>query len=217
MFDILLIGKDFEIVKAVLLKEGYNIHTASVLDLHGISKHLQPELVILITQQNDYLQILQTIKKLFNALIICYMPVYDEIICVKSLESGAVDVLSGSFGSKEHLTRIRTTLVRRQNKSGIYATDGLMIDYASRAVSLEGEPVHLTPIEFRILCLLAKNAGKTLTHDEIIDEIWGPYNSDSGTLRVNIKNIRKKIEPSPPKFKYILTDVGVGYRMINKN
>ena len=211
--NILLVGIDFELIKNILSKEGYNTHTASSLDLHSISKNLQPELIILLAQKSDYLQTLQTLKKLFNAFIICYMPIYDEVICIKSLENGAVDVLSGSFGSKEHLTRIRAILIRRQNKSGLYESGDLTIDYASRAVSLAGKAIHLTPIEFRILCLLAKNAGTALTHDEIIDEIWGPYNSDSGTLRVNIKNIRKKIEPDPPNFKYILTDVGVGYRI----
>ena len=215
MFDILLVGTDFEFVKNILSKEGYVIHTSSVLEMHGISKYLQPELIILLIQESDYIQTLQAIKKLFNAFIICHIPKYDEIICVKSLESGAVDVLSGHFGSKEHLTRIRTILRRKPTKNGVYESGDLVIDYASRAVSLAGKPIHLTPIEFRILCLLAKNAGTALTHDEIIDEIWGPYNSDSGTLRVNIKNIRKKIEPDPPNFKYILTDVGVGYRAAN--
>ena len=213
MFDILLVGTDFEPVRGILLKEGYVVHTSLVLDLHGVSKHLQPKLIILLIKDNDYIQTLQTIKKLFNAFIICHMTEYDEIICVKSLEVGAVDVLSGRFGSKEHLTRIKTILRRKPNQNGAYETGDLAIDYASRAVSLAGKPIHLTPIEFRILCLLAKNAGTALTHDEIIDEIWGPYNSDSGTLRVNIKNIRKKIEPNPPNFKYILTEVGVGYRI----
>ena len=213
--NILLVGTDFGLVKNILSKEGYIVHISNTLDLHGISKYLQPELIILLIKENDYLQTLQAIKKLFNAFIICYMPKYDEIICVKSLENGAIDALSGQFGSKEHLTRIRAILrrIKNQSSNGVYETGDLVIDRASRAVSLSGKPIHLTPIEFRILCLLAKNAGTALTHDEIIDEIWGPYNSDSGTLRVNIKNIRKKIEPDPPNFKYILTDVGVGYRM----
>ena len=213
--NILLVGTDFEPIKGILSKEGYVVHAASILEVHGISKYLQPELIILLIQESDYIQTLQIIKKLFNAFIICYMSKYNEIICVKSLESGAVDVLSGLFGSKEHLTRIRTILrrIKSQSTNGIYETGDLIIDYASRAVSLAGKPIHLTPIEFRILCLLAKNAGNTLTHDEIIDEIWGPYNSDSGTLRVNIKNIRKKIEPDPPNFKYLLTDVGIGYHV----
>ena len=89
----------------------------------------------------------------------------------------------------------------------------LEIDYQKHTVTLGGEKIHMTPIEYKILVLLSKNAGKVLTHDFIIREIWGVYTDESHTLRVNMANIRRKIETNPGQPQYILTETGVGYRM----
>jgi len=90
---------------------------------------------------------------------------------------------------------------------------GLTIDYEKRIVKVDGRPVHLTPIEYKIIVLLSQNAGKVLTHDHILEHLWGPYAGDSQTLRVNVANIRRKIEANPADPVYISTEVGVGYRM----
>lgn len=92
----------------------------------------------------------------------------------------------------------------------------LQMDYEKRSVFLAGKAVHLTPVEYKILALLSKNAGKVLTHDYIMREIWGLYAGDSHTLRVNMANIRRKIEVNPGAPKYILTEMGVGYRMVEE-
>lgn len=92
----------------------------------------------------------------------------------------------------------------------------LEIDYNKRTVSRAGERIHLTPIEYKILVLLSQNAGKVLTHDFIIREVWGVYTDESHTLRVNMANIRRKIEANPGAPKYILTEMGVGYRMVEE-
>ena len=92
----------------------------------------------------------------------------------------------------------------------------LEINYGKRIVLKDGERVHLTPIEYKILVLLSKNAGKVLTHDFIIREIWGLYTDESHTLRVNMANIRRKIEINPGNPQYILTEMGVGYRMVEE-
>ena len=92
----------------------------------------------------------------------------------------------------------------------------LEIDYSKRRVSLSGRRVHLTPVEYKILSLLSRNAGKVLTHDYIMREVWGLYTNDSHTLRVNMANIRRKLEENPAEPKYILTEVGVGYRMVEE-
>ncbi|GLC78199.1 winged helix-turn-helix domain-containing protein [Lacrimispora brassicae] len=94
-----------------------------------------------------------------------------------------------------------------------FSSGKLEIDYSKRVVYKAGEKIHLTPIEYKLLVLLSKNAGKVLTRDFIIREIWGVYTEESHTLRVNMANIRRKIEANPGAPQYILTEMGVGYRM----
>jgi len=137
---------------------------------------------------------------------------------VKLLDSGANDYLTKPFGSEELLARIRTAIrVRRQSvlarEESVFVNGGLTIDYEKRIVKVDGRPVHLTPIEYKIIVLLSQNAGKVLTHDHLLEHLWGPYAGDSQTLRVNVANIRRKIEENPADPVYISTEVGVGYRM----
>lgn len=142
---------------------------------------------------------------------------------VEALDLGADDYVVKPFGTSELLARIRTAL-RHSPKSMDTALGSqeraiigeLEIDYGKRAVSLSGEKVHLTPVEYKILVLLARNAGKVLTHDYIMREIWGLYSGDSHTLRVNMANIRRKLEGNPGEPRYILTEMGVGYRMVEE-
>lgn len=102
-------------------------------------------------------------------------------------------------------------LICKNSGVAAFSHGGLSIDFPARKVVSHGREVHLTPIEFQIVTLLAKNHGVVLTHEQIIGEIWGEFNSDSLLLRVNIANIRKKIEPTPAKPVYLLTEPGVGY------
>jgi two-component system KDP operon response regulator KdpE len=92
----------------------------------------------------------------------------------------------------------------------------LAIDYDKRLVTVGEKSVHLTPIEYKIIVLLSKNIGKVLTHDYIIREVWGPYTNEIQALRVNMANIRRKIEENPAEPRYIVTQVGVGYRMVEE-
>ena len=136
---------------------------------------------------------------------------------------GADDYIVKPFGTSELLARIRTAMRHSLQSAGTNAageekvTIGeLEIDYNKRTVSRAGERIHLTPIEYKILVLLSQNAGKVLTHDFIIREVWGVYTDESHTLRVNMANIRRKIEANPGAPKYILTEMGVGYRMVEE-
>jgi two-component system KDP operon response regulator KdpE len=125
----------------------------------------------------------------------------------------------------ELLARIKTSLRHSQNGTAAGAAESdritvadLTIDYSKRHVSIGGKLIHLTPIEYRILVLLSKNIGKVLTYDSIIKEIWGPftdeiYSSELQALRVNMANIRRKVESNPAEPRYIMTEAGVGYRM----
>lgn len=141
---------------------------------------------------------------------------------VKALDSGADDYIVKPFGTNELLARIRTA-IRHNNKmtddslNGIrsYKAGKLLCDFEKRIVTVGGEIVHLTRVEYKIVSLLAKNSGKVLTYDYLISEIWGPYADDNNRiLRVNMANIRRKIEENPGEPKYIQTELGVGYRML---
>jgi len=139
---------------------------------------------------------------------------------VAALDAGANDYITKPFGNNELLARIRAALrCCGKMKAGpdapgdIFCVNGLKVDYVRRRVFADEKPVHLTPIEYRIMVLLSRNSGKVMTHDYIIREIWGPFDIDSQLLRVNMANIRRKIEPDPAHPRYILTEIGVGYRM----
>ena len=141
---------------------------------------------------------------------------------VQALDKGADDYITKPFGSEELLARIRTALRHSAQiastgpRETVYSRDGLVIDFDKRVVMLNGEDIHLTQIEYKLVSLLAKNAGKVLTYDFLIKEIWGPnMKNDNRILRVNMANIRRKIEHNPAQPQYIFSEVGVGYRIVD--
>ena len=145
--------------------------------------------------------------------------IFDKVL---GLELGADDYIEKPFGTSELLARIRTAIRHTRTgldndsiaQSGKYTVRDLTIDYDKHHVLMRGEDVHLTLNEFKIVALLGKYAGKVLTYDFIIKELWGPKaKNDNQILRVNMANIRRKIEENPGQPKYIFTEVGVGYRM----
>lgn len=142
---------------------------------------------------------------------------------VRALDLGADDYVTKPFGSAELLARIRTALRHSQIAEGNRSAEtpaqfrkgDLLLDFDRRRVMLEGKDVHLTQTEYNIVTLLARNAGKVLTYDSIIRSIWGPNSgTDNQILRVNMANIRRKMEKNPGEPKYIFTEMGVGYRMV---
>ena len=136
--------------------------------------------------------------------------------------SGADDYITKPFGTSELLARIRTAL-RHSNKMNTgssletrpYKAKDLVVDFDKRRIILKGEEIHLTRVEYKIVSYLAQNSGKVITYDSLINQIWGPYAGDNNRiLRVNMANIRRKIESNPGEPEYIFTELGVGYRMI---
>jgi two-component system KDP operon response regulator KdpE len=136
---------------------------------------------------------------------------------VKALDAGADDYLTKPFGIAELLARIRVSLRRavQQAPEPVYAIGELEVDLARRRVLVGGQEVQLTPTEYDLLCLLVAHAGKVLTHRQILRQIWGiAYLEQPHVLRVNISNLRRKIEADASRPRYILTEPGVGYRMM---
>ena len=137
---------------------------------------------------------------------------------IAALDAGADDYLTKPFSVGELLARVRVAL-RRQQKSAADGASRMMfgtieVDLVSRVVLRDGQNVHLTPIEYRLFSLLLRNAGKMLTHRQILREIWGPSHIDSSHyLRIYMGQLRHKLEEKPAQPRYFLTEAGVGYRL----
>lgn len=172
----------------------------------------------------DGLDILKEIRKWSSVPIIIVSARGNEQEKVLALDLGADDYITKPFGTSELLARIRTALRHSTSNDkineapkGKFIAKDLTIDFEKRIITLADKEIHLTQIEFKLVALLAKNAGKVLTYDTIITHLWGPYAlKDNQILRVNMANIRRKIEKNPATPQYIFTEVGIGYRMIEE-
>ncbi len=170
----------------------------------------------------DGLTVLKEVRQWSEIPIIIVSARGDEKSKVQALDLGADDYITKPFGTSELLARIRTAI--RHNiksetvnniSSSTFRAKGLFIDFNKYLVSVNGVEVHLTQIEYKLVSLLAHNPGKVLTYDFIITKIWGPFAlKDNQILRVNMANIRRKLETNPIDPEYIFTEIGVGYRMI---
>lgn len=170
----------------------------------------------------DGMEIIRKVRTWSKVPIIVLSARSEDTDKIDALDAGADDYLTKPFSVEELLARLRVTLRRLQDSadgagaSGTVFTNGaLKIDYAAGCVYLNGQEIHLTPIEYKLLCLLARNIGKVLTHTYIMREVWGSaLESDVASLRVFMATLRKKIEADPANPRYIQTHVGIGYRML---
>lgn len=171
----------------------------------------------------DGMEVLKDLRRWSLMPVVVVSARTDEREKVSALDAGADDYITKPFGTSELLARIRTAIrhtrmtggngdIARSNR---FTAKGLAIDYDKYRVYIDGEDANLTQNEFKLVALLGRYAGRVLTYDFLIREIWGPNKAyDNQILRVNMANIRRKIEKNPGEPQYIFTEVGVGYRMI---
>ena len=212
-------------ISTILTANGYEaMRAASGAEaMSMISSHC-PDLVILDLglPDMDGLDILRQLRSWSTLPVVVVSARHHEHDKVEALDYGADDYISKPFGTSELLARIRTAIRHTRTtlsdpqiaQSGKFTTGDLTIDYDKHQVLMNGENAKLTVNEYKIVALLGKYAGKVLTYDFIIRELWGPKaKTDNQILRVNMANIRRKIEKDPSHPEYLFTEVGVGYRM----
>ncbi|MEL7610217.1 MAG: response regulator transcription factor [Bacillota bacterium] len=222
---LILIVEDDEpiasLMSAVLQSNGYDvIKAAKGQEALSITASHCPELILLDLGLPDIdgMEVLKSVRQWAGVPIVVVSARGHEREKVEALDLGADDYILKPFGTAELLARIRAALRRSRRDASSFdlksmRVGDLEINDEKRLVTLAGKEIHLTPIEYKILALLFRHAGKVLTRDTIIREIWGPYANEVQSLRVNMANIRRKIEENPAEPKYIITEVGVGYRM----
>ena len=170
----------------------------------------------------DGVDVIKRIRTWSNMPIIVLSARSEDADKIEALDAGADDYLSKPFSVGELLARLRATerhLGYREEDAlpqrSVFTNGGLVIDYAAGIVTLDEAPLHLTPMEYKLLCLLAHNIDRVLTHQYILHEVWGAaQEGDLASLRVFMGTLRKKIEDNPSRPRYIQTHVGVGYRMV---
>lgn len=221
-YRVLVVDDEPEIRR--FLRASLKTHHHDVLEAENGKKAIteirdnNPDLVILDLGLPDIdgVEVTRRVREWSQIPIIVLTVRKREADKIEALTAGADDYLSKPFGVGELLVRIQVVM-RRVGNTGtkpIYRVGNLSVDGNRRQVTLEENVIDLTPIEYDILNLLIQNAGKVLTHRQIIQRVWGTsYEDESRLLRVNISNLRRKIEPNPNQPTYILTELGVGYRL----
>ena len=170
----------------------------------------------------DGVEVIKCIRSWSNVPIIVISARSEDRDKIDALDAGADDYLTKPFSVEELLARLRATQRRLNvmqnqtlNMSSVFENGDLKVDYAAGCAYLKDEELHLTPIEYKLLCLLSKNVGKVLTHTYITQEVWGSsWDNDIASLRVYMATLRKKIEVGEEPLQYIQTHIGIGYRML---
>lgn len=210
----ILTANDYQVVHATTGKEGVQLFSSHNPDLILLDLGL-PDM--------DGMDVLHAIRAGSRVPIIVVSAREHESQKVQALDAGADDYIVKPFGTSELLARIRTSMrhaqypPRESQTNQQIQTGDLLINLAHREVTRRGEPIHLTPNEYKIMTLLGQNLGKVLTHDYLTHALWGSGSEDNHTLRVHMANLRRKIEDNPGNPEYITTEVGVGYRLLDKD
>jgi len=220
---VLVVDDEPQILRALQMKlssEGYEVDTADTAAsaLAAAAARL-PEAVILdvLLPDGRGTDVCRELRAWSTAPVLMLSAVGDEAEKIAALDAGADDYVTKPFSVDELLARLRAAL-RRTMPPGeaVIEVGELRIDLAKRLVTFAGRTVSLTPTEYDLLRLLARNQGKLLTHPAILREVWGPaYREESNYLHVYVSQLRRKLEPDPTRPRYLLTQAGVGYRLVD--
>jgi len=219
---ILVVDDEPQILRALrtnLRGAGYEVETAATAgEALAAAALREPEAVILdlVLPDRSGTEVCRELRTWSAVPVIVLSAVGDEDEKVAALDAGADDYVTKPFGMGELLARLRAAMRRVPAASEpVIEIAELHVDVPNRAVTLAGRPVQLTPHEFEMLRLLAQNRGKLLTHKAILREVWGPaYEVESHYLHVYVSQLRRKIEPDPGRPRYLLTEPGAGYRLV---
>jgi two-component system KDP operon response regulator KdpE len=217
---VLVVDDELQILRAlrvVLRDAGFEVvaaqSAAEALDRAAV-RPPQAAIVDLVLPDGDGIEVTRRLREWSEMPILVLSAVGEEEQKVRALEAGADDYVTKPFGARELVARLQAALRRASpSEEPRIEAEGLEIDLAARTVRREGELVHLTPIEFDLLRVLARNRGRLMTHRALLAEVWGPgYADDVQALRTHIARLRGKLEPEGSVPRYIVTDPGVGYR-----
>ncbi|MGZ5311158.1 MAG: response regulator [Solirubrobacterales bacterium] len=205
-------------LKVVLREANFDVDAAeSVAEALDRAAVRPPDAAIvdLLLPDGDGIEVCRSLREWSGMPVILLSAVGDEDEKVRALEAGADDYVVKPFGPRELVARLEAALRRAEPhaEEPTVRAGSLEVDLAARAVRLDGDEVHLTPIEFELLRTLVRNQGKLITHRALLTEVWGPgYAEDTQVLRTHIANLRRKIEPGASGQSLIRTEPGVGYR-----
>jgi len=207
-------------LRVVLRNAGFRVDAAGTKEeaLDAVS-HRPPDAVLLdlVLPDGSGVDVCRQVREWSQVPIVVVSAVGDEREKVRALDAGADDYVTKPFGSQELAARLRAVL-RRVSDTATEPTvtiGDLVIDLADRRVHRGDEHIHLTPIEFDVLRVLAQNRGRLVTHKQLLQEVWGPaYGEETHYLRVHVAHIRRKIEVDPSRPQYVITEPGVGYRLL---
>jgi two-component system, OmpR family, KDP operon response regulator KdpE len=219
---VLVVDDEPQIVRAlkvVLREAGFETvaaeTAAQALDLAAV-KPPDAAIIDLVLPDGDGVEVTRNLREWSQMPILVLSAVGEEEQKVRALEAGADDYITKPFGTRELVARLQAALRRTApaEDEPTIAVDGLEIDLAARSVRRDSQPIHLTPIEFELLRILARNRGRLMTHRTLLVEVWGPqYVEDVQSLRTHIARLRAKIEPEGGGApRYVVTEPGVGYR-----
>ena len=219
----LVVDDEQQILRALrtsLRGAGYEVDTAETAESALAAAAMRPPdavILDLVLPDGTGIDVCRELRGWSSAPVILLSAVGEEREKVAALDAGADDYVTKPVGIDELLARLRAVL-RRTSPAGepVIELGELVVDLEKRAVTVAGEPVHLTPHQFELLRVLAVNRGKLMTHRALLQEVWGPgYGDASNLLHVNVSQLRRKIEPDRARPRYLLTEPGAGYRLVD--
>lgn len=220
---VLVVDDEQQILRALqtsLRGAGYEVDTADTAEGALAAAAMRPpEAVILdlVLPDGTGTDVVRQLRTWSSAPVIVLSAVGDEHEKVAALDAGADDYVTKPVGIDELVARLRAVMRRAiPSAEPVLVIGGLEVDLEKRELRIDGKPVHLTPHQFDLLRVFAANEGKLLTHRMILQQVWGPgYGTESNLLHVHVSQLRRKIEPDPARPRYLLTEPGAGYRLVD--